>query len=352
MRVLYVTQLSDLHLEALPLTIKDLAAQTGYSVGTISRALNNQPNVSPKARAAILRAAAECGFQLNTNAKQLKQQHSNAILVIVKGTSHELFNSLLETIQARMAETECPLIVDHMVERGNEVRRAVQLCLEKKPLGILFLGGNRENFLADFDKIRCPAVLVTNDATGLPFANLSSVSLDNVGAARMAVEHLIDLGHRKFAVVGGIRVHSDTTELRYKGCLEAFAAHNISFDDDLDYCPSYFSFGDGYRATKKLLEKKRDFTALFAMSDVIAIGAIRALRDAGLRVPEDISVVGFDGLTMGEYTVPKLTTVCQPIEEMAQRSITLLQENIASPREPRYEQVAVTLRDRESAKKI
>ena len=334
------------------MTIKDLAAQTGYSVGTISRALNNQPNVSPKARAAILRAAAECGFQLNTNAKQLKQQHSNAILVIVKGTSHELFNSLLETIQARMAETECPLIVDHMVESGNEVRRAVQLCVEKKPLGILFLGGNRENFLADFDKIRCPAVLVTNDASGLPFQNLSSVSLDNVQSANMAIEHLIALGHKKIVVIGGHRLHSDTTEQRFQGCLKAFLAHGIVFDEDLDYAPSRFSFSEGYRATRDLLAQGREFTGLFAMSDVIAISAIRALKDAGLRVPEDVSVVGFDGLTIGEYTIPKLTTVAQPIDDLAERSLRLLQENIENKHGPRYEAMPVTLECKESAQPI
>ena len=97
------------------LTIKDLSAQTGYSVGTISRVLNNQPNVSQKARETILRAASACGFQLNANAKQLKQQHSNSILVLVKGTHNELFGSLVECIQAQIAETKYSLIVDYMI---------------------------------------------------------------------------------------------------------------------------------------------------------------------------------------------------------------------------------------------
>ena len=135
------------------MTIKDLSAQTGYSVGTISRVLNNQPNVSQKARDTILRAANECGFTLNANAKQLKQQHSNSILVLVKGTHNKVFSLLVESIQDRIAETRYPLIVDYMDETENEVLRALQLCREKKPLGILFLGGERENFLADFDKI-------------------------------------------------------------------------------------------------------------------------------------------------------------------------------------------------------
>ena len=170
------------------MTIKDLSAQTGYSVGTVSRVLNNQPNVSDKARAAILEAARKSGFQLNANAKQLKQQHSNSILAVVKGTSNELFSSLVEAMQARMAYGDHPLIVDYMDEDSNEVLRALQLCREKKPLGVMFLGGNRQNFLDDFDKIGVPCVLVTNDASSLPFPNLSSVSSDDRLAAKNAID--------------------------------------------------------------------------------------------------------------------------------------------------------------------
>ena len=334
------------------MTIKDLAAQTGYSVGTISRALNNQPNVSEKARDAILRAAAESGFQLNANAKQLKQAHSNSILVVVKGISNELFAALVESLQARATEISYPLIVDYTDEVENEVRRALQLCVEKKPLGILFLGGNRENFLADFDKIKVPCVLVTNDGSDLPFPNLSSVSLDNVQAARMAVEHLASLGHRKIALIGGPREYSDTTAQRYQGCLDAFRAHGIAFDPQQDYETVRFSFAGGYQGARRLLERGRDFTAIFAMSDVMAIGAIRALRDAGKAVPEDVSVVGFDGLPIGAYTIPKLTTVTQPVQELAERSIRLLTENIDGCRATRHETVPVELESRESAKAI
>ena len=128
------------------MTIKDLAAKTGYAVATVSRVLNNHPNVSDKARAVIMEAVEESGFQLNANAKQLKQQHATSILVVVKGTANELFAEMVEFIQSRVAETRYPLHVDYLDESANEVRRAVQLCREKKPLGILFLGGNIQNF--------------------------------------------------------------------------------------------------------------------------------------------------------------------------------------------------------------
>ena len=138
------------------MTIKDLSARTGYSVGTVSRVLNEQPNVREKARKAILDAARECGFQLNTNAQQLKKQHTNAILVVVKDISNQLFARVLEVIQARIARTDHPLFIDYLAVDDNEVLHAQRLIREKKPIGVLFLGGNRENFQHDFDKIDLP----------------------------------------------------------------------------------------------------------------------------------------------------------------------------------------------------
>ena len=334
------------------MTIKDISAQTGYSVGTISRVLNNQPNVSEKARKVILEAARATGFQLNTNAKQLKQQHSNSILVLVKGNSNQLFGELVEALQLRMSDAAQPLTVDYLDEDRNEVRRALQLCLEKKPRGILFLGGNRQNFLADFDKIGVPCLLVTADAAGMPFENLSSVSSDDRFASRMAMDALISQGHRRFAIIGGDREVSDTTKLRYEGCLEAFAAHGIVFDPQLDYENARFSYEGGYQAACNLLDRGRDFTALFAMSDVMAIGAIRALNDRGIHVPEHVSVMGFDGLQVGEFIQPRLSTVCQDPQELAARSVDILLENIKNPQSPRYETVPVQIQLRESTKHV
>ena len=332
------------------MTIKDLAAMTGYSIGTVSRVLNNQPHVSDLAREVILKAAQESGFQLNTNAKELKQQQGHAILVICKGRSNELFDGLLESIQSRVSEMDYPIIVDYIDESENEVRRALQLCREKKPLGVLFMGGNREHFLADFDQIKLPCVLVTSGAAGLPFPNLSSVTSDDTLAARMAIDYLCRLGHKNIVVLGGNRIYSDITRLRYNGCLEAFHAHGLEFDDTLQYETARFSYDEGYRAAKALLQRAPGFTALFAMSDVMAIGAIRALNDAGLRVPEDVSVVGFDGLSIGEYTVPRLATVAQDLEKLASRSLELLGSGIENGGSAFHETIPVTLLEKESAR--
>lgn len=332
------------------MTIKDLAEKTGYGVATVSRVLNGHPNVSEKARTAILKAVDESGFEINVNAKHLKQQHATCILVMVKGTSNEMFAQMVEAIQAYASKTKYPLVVDYLDEDADEVHRAVQLCRERKPRGILFLGGNRQNFLNDFHKIDIPCVLVSNDASSLPFANLSSVSTDDRLASHCAMDLLIGLGHRKVVIVGGDRTGSDIGRLRYEGCLEAIRAHGLDFDEELDYQEARFSFQDGYDATDKLLRQGRKFTALFAAADVMAIGAIRALKDAGKRIPEDVSVIGLDGLEIGEYIVPRLATVAQNVELLAQKSHELLQQILEGGSGGRHLTVPVTLCAKESAK--
>ena len=334
------------------MTIKDLSAQTGYSVGTISRVLNNQPNVSEKARKAILAAAEESGFQLNANAKQLKQQQSNSILAVVKGTSNQFFAGLVESIQKRLIQTSYPLVVDYIDEDDNEVRRALQLCREKKPRGVLFLGANRQNLEADFEKIGVPCVVVTNSASGLEFPNLNSVASDDRQATRDAIDALAEMGHRNFVIIGGEHRVSGTAGMRYEGCLEAFRANGIAFDEERDYEAVRFSYEGGYRAAERLLKRDRKFTALFAMADVMAIGAIRALTDHGLKVPEDVSVMGFDGLKLADFMVPKLSTVRQDVDALAEESIRILLENIPSLRPPRHETVPVQVELKESIRNI
>lgn len=334
------------------MTIKDLAALTGYSIGTVSRALNDHPNVSPKARYAILEAAKKHGFRFNPNAKNLKQQRSNDIIAVVKGTSNELFGSLIEVIQTLVAQTPYALVVDYIDEDLDEVRRAANLCREKKPRGVLFLGGNQDNFRNGFSEIDVPSVLVTNGAEQLSFENLSSVTSDDYQGGLLAVEHLISLGHRKFVVIGGDRQVSDITGLRYQGCIEGFRKNGIEFNEDKGYEDIRFSYNDGYRAMKRLLAGGVEFTAVFAMADVIAVGAIRALRDAGKWVPEDVSVVGFDGLEIGTYTVPRLDTVVQDVEKLATRSVQILLEQIAGQRTCYHEMIPVFGKWRESTRKL
>ena len=334
------------------MTIKDLAAKTGYAVGTVSRVLNNHPNVSEKARAAILAAVEESGFQLNVNAKQLKQTRATSILVIVKGMGNVVFFQMVEQIQNLLSGTRYPLHVEYMHGADNEVRRAAALAREKKALGVIFLGGNLENFRADFAALGLPGVLVTNDGSSLNFPNLSSVFIDDRRAAKQAVQTLISLGHKKICVVGGHRYYSDTSLKRWEGALDALGEHGLTIDPEADYATVYFSPEGGCTGTAELLSRKREFTAIFAMSDLMAMGVIRTLRDHGLRVPEDVSVVGFDGIPLGEFFLPRLSSVEQPAVDMARRSVELLLDTIENDAPARHEAVPFTLLYRESTGRV
>lgn len=333
------------------MTIKDLAAASGYSVGTVSRVLNGKPNVSERAQRIIMAVVEECGFEPNANAKNLKQQQGSCILVIVKGASNELFAALVEQLQSLAAGTPYPLILDYVDEYSNEVARAVRLTRAHKPLGILFLGGSNRHFQASFAQIHVPSVVVTNNAQTLPFPQLSSVSTDDQLGALHAVEHLLSVGHRHIAVLGGDRARSDTSLLRYQGCQDAFRRHGLILDEAL-YRTGRYSFASGYQCMTSLMQTHPEITAVFAMADVIAIGAIRALWDLGKRVPQDISVIGYDGLPIGNYYLPKLTTIAQPVTLLAQRSFTLLLDGMERNAPACHETVPFSLNIGESVQPL
>ena len=334
------------------MTIKDIARESGYAVGTVSRVLNNRPDVSEQARRRVMEVVEKYHFRLNSNAKHLKQQVSSGIVIIVKGSQNMLFAAIVERLQKLIEERDYAFLIYYIGEQDNEVEQAWQICRERHPSGILFLGSDLEFFRERFAQIQVPCVLVTNSAQELGFENLSSVSTDDEAAAQAAVEHLIALGHRKIGVLGGFMEKSRAAHTRYAGCVRAFAEHGIPFSMEEQYMPALFAMSEGYEAMGRLLDRMPDLTAVFAMADVLAVGAIRAVRDRGLRVPEDVSVVGFDGIELGSYLTPSLTTIRQDREQIADRSVELLLSQIENRVSPEHELVPFRIISGESVRKI
>ena len=318
-------------------TIKDIARESGYSVSTVSRVLNHRNDVSPDAKKQIEEVVAEYNFVPNNNAKHLKQNNSKSIGVLVKGISNMLFASIVEEIQQMIGKTQYTLVVSYLDEDADEVEEAELLCRERKPLGLLFLGGNPEYFKKGFSHVDIPCVLVTNRANDMNFSNLSSVATDDIAAGKCAVDALFAAGHKDIGILGGDIEKSYTSHQRYLGCRQSFEEHGMPIKPETCYEKARFSYDSAYRAMERLIKKYPQVTAVFAMSDVMAIGAIRALRDMNYRIPEDISVIGFDGTALAEYYNPKLATIKQQYKTLATRSVEILFGQIELKKDPIHE---------------
>lgn len=304
--------------------IRDIAARSGYGVGTVSRVINGQPNVSDQARERILAVMAECGYEPNSNARYLKMRQQTPVAAFVMGVGNRLFGDVLASLQAHLAEAGEELAVTYLDDDAREVRAAIDYQQARRPKAMAFLGGEPRRFAEAFGEIEVPAVLVTNSAAGLGFPNLSSVTTDNEAAAARAVSHLWDHGHRRIGIIGGSGDENSISSQRLRGAERALRERGAELDLVRDYEPCPFDEQGGYDAARRLLGRTPDLTAVFALGDAPAFGALRAAADAGLSVPGDLSLVGFDDTSFSRFSVPRVTTIRQGSERLGERAAQIL----------------------------
>ena len=180
-------------------------------------------------------------------------------------------------------------------------------------------------------ELRVPCLLLTNSAATLNIPNLSSVSVDDVSASSLMIEHLYAQGHRKIGLIGGKPDQSRPSLSRLTGCQSAMFRLGLPFEMEKQYAYARFSLQSGYTAMEYLLKHCPDITAVFAMSDLMALGAIRALNDHGLRVPQDISVTGFDNSMYSDMSEPKITTIEVNTEQMSSLAVDTILKKIENP---------------------
>lgn len=338
------------------MTIKDIARESGYAVATVSRVLNNRPDVSPEARAKIQEVLKAHNFTPNNNARHLKQPSSNNVTIMinrtVKGMFNILFSSILEEMQIRLKEKGYSSIFYYLDQGANEVEEARKLCRERKPLALIFLGGSMGNFREGFSEIDVPSVFVTKTAAECGFRNLSNIYTDNVAGADCAMSYLIKNGHKHIAILGGDLTTSSTARQRYEGAINACRRAGIPFDFDRQYLTAQHSYSSAYEAMNVMLDRMPELTAVFAQSDVMAIGSIRAMQDRNLRVPEDVSIIGYDGTDISGYFCPRLATIRQNAEKLAWRSVDALIDSLENEVPPVNEIVPFELIPGETVKNI
>jgi LacI family transcriptional regulator len=334
-------------------TIRDIARESGFSVSTVSRVLAGHRDVSESTAVAIQAVVDRYHFTVNRAARNLKQAETMTILVLVKGRHNLLFASMLEHVQAAVTATGYSVAAQYIDEDDNEVAEAERLIAETKPAGVVFLGADADHLVTDADRLGegCPAVVLTN-SVGTGRAAVSSVTTDDFGAARAAAAYLLDRGHRMLGVIGGNPAVSTISRLRAAGVQAAVAARGLTFDPATQYAQTRYSLGEGYDAAGWLLDAGPGVTAVYAMSDIMALGALRALADRGLGVPADVSLIGHDGIDLASYVVPKLVTLRQPQETLARRGVEILMTHIGGDPTPVEEIVGVDIVEGESVRTL
>ena len=327
-------------------TIKDIARIAGVSVTTVSRVLNRRPDVNQATRKKVEQVIAECNFVGNVNARGLKQG-SEVIGVVIRGKNNPFLNSLAEAILSREDSFPNSFLTEYIDERDDEFEAALRITRQNRVKGIIFVGSLIDERVRAIRGLDIPIVFTTVNAKNASLPNASSVAIDDMAMGRVVAEFLLDKGHRKIAVFGSNPVAGDSLAMRFQGFCEVFSERGLTFDQDY-YFETRFSFQSGYENAVTFLETHPDTTAIFAMSDTVAVGAVRAIIDMGMSVPDDISVFGFDGIDICKFTNPRLSTVEQPVAEIARRSVSILLDMIDNKAEPCHIIVDSSIVQRES----
>ena len=337
------------------MTIKDIAKACGVSVSTVSRVLNNHPDVSRSVREKVSSTVERLGYIPNNSARDLVRSQSDNIGVVVRGQDNLFFSAMVKTISREIESRGYTMVLHFIGSDDDEVMAGAILEREKKLRGLIFLGGRFDYSAETLAPVGVPFVCCTytNCFGTLDEKDYSSVSIDDYMTAYRAVRTLIDLGHKRIAVVAPATDDRSISELRYKGYRAALEDGGLDFDPELLVeTEGFFEMPKAYEGTVKLAERGTEFTAVFALSDTTALAAMKALEDCGRKVPEDCSVIGIDGLTVSEYSNPTLTTMVQPVEEMGRQSVAILADMIEQRRKSCHLRLEACLRPGGSVRKI
>lgn len=315
-------------------TIKDIARICGVAVSTVSRAINNHPDINDETKTLIMQAIKEHNYIPNNSARNLKRSESNTIAVLIKGISNPFFNNMLKVFEKDIQKMKYSFLLHRVEEHEDEIEVALLLEKEKRLKGIVFLGGYFFQSEERLKQLKVPFILSTGGVSEkIDKKSYSFVTVDDFQESYKMVNYLCKLGHRKIATISAPPDDESIGKLRLEGYKKALEDNNIPFDQNLirylkDENMDTFSMKYGYEVTKELLDSDSDCTAIFAISDSMAVGTCKAIFESGKKVPEDYSVTGFDGMDISFYYQPSITTIRQPVEEMAEETIRILYDII------------------------
>lgn len=305
----------------MTVTIYDVAREAGVSMATVSRVVNNNPNVKPQTRKKVFEAIERLGYRPNAVARGLASKKTTTVGVVIPDISNSIFAEVARGIEDIANMYHYNIILCNADKRKEKEIRVINTLLEKQVDGLLFMGGAvTDEHVQAFKTANVPIVLcATTDEQG----TIPSVDIDHEAAAFDAVTALIDKGHTSIAMISGTLQDPANGFARFQGYKRALETAGLAYDESLVRVGNY-RYESGIEAMKYFLELADKPTAVFSATDEMAIGAIHAIQDFGLKVPEDISVISVDNSRAASMVRPQLTSVAQPMYDIGAVSMRLL----------------------------
>lgn len=303
-------------------SIKDVAQKAGVSVATVSRVINHNPNVKAHLKERVLRAIEEIGYQPSGIARNMRNQSVPVIGLIISDIQNPFFTSMVRAVEDNALENGYTVLLCNSDEDPKKEQLYLDVMTRERVAGIIIVPSHSK-CCPSLKKLKIPIVVVDRKLRNM---QCDSVLLDNVSGSKQATEHLINLGHRRIGFVGApttISVGAD----RLLGYQKALREHGIPEDNTLIEIGDFKETG-GYQAALNLLKLDQRPTAIFSVNNLMTMGTLKAINEIRLKIPDDISVIGFDDMPWLTLITPPLTAVRQPVYKMGAEAAKLLFENI------------------------
>ena len=298
-------------------TLKDVAKETGLTVSTVSRILNNRGYISDDARRKVREAMEKLNYQPNEVARSLSKKSTNTIGVIVPHIAHPYFSRVISCLEAAADARGYKILLFNSKNRDDKQARYVEICKSNRVAGVILMSG-----LVSMENLKNLTVPLVTIERNLEWGT-ASIECDNHNGGRLAAEHLISRGCRRLLHIGSVNETRMPADVREAGFIEVCEEHHIQHREFKTSVRQYNS-GEYHEFLNKTLSGNRDCDGVFASSDVIAAQVIQVAAGFGIKIPEDMKLVGFDDTDIASLTTPTITTIRQPVEEMVHSAVSSL----------------------------
>jgi len=309
-------------------TMNDVAREAGVSVATVSRVINNTDGVSKKLQQRVEMAMEKLNYHPSSLARSFKMQETRLIGLIIPLLNHPFFSLLAQVMEQELFRQNYRAIICNTEENEERELEYIELLLRQRVDGVIINSAiPNTDYLFQLQSQNIPCVLIDRDVNGF---ECSKVFSDNSQGGYQGMKYLLELGHRNIHIVAPFD-NKQPMQHRLRGVREALDEFGIEAHQDMFIMHNDHSFEMGIEAGQYIAEISPLPTAVFALTDVTAVGLLHGLAKAGIRVPDDISVMGYDGIPLSGYVMPTLSTIAQPIIEMGKRAVEVLLNHINKP---------------------